>query len=80
MIKCLGKTVTDNYVIYEKIKKRSNLRNDCYHEVHSLLSSRLQPMRVIIKIRTKILSIVLHECETCAFILKEREDKICLRR
>jgi hypothetical protein len=39
--KYLGTTVTDRNLIQEKIKRRLNLGNACYHSVQKLLSFRL---------------------------------------
>jgi hypothetical protein len=39
--KYLGTTVTNQNLIQEEIKRRSNSGNACYHSVQSLLSSRL---------------------------------------
>jgi hypothetical protein len=40
-LKYFGTTVTDKNLIQEKIKRRSNSGNACYHSVQNLLSSRL---------------------------------------
>jgi hypothetical protein len=48
--KYLGTTVTNQNLIQEKIKRRLNSGNDCYHSVQNLLSSRLLSKSV--KIRT----------------------------
>jgi hypothetical protein len=40
-VKYLGTTVTNQHLIQEKIKRRSNFGNACYHSVQFLLSSRL---------------------------------------
>jgi hypothetical protein len=39
--KYLGKTVTNQNLIQEEIKRRMNFGNACYHLVQNLLSSRL---------------------------------------
>jgi hypothetical protein len=39
--KCLGTTVTNQNLIQEKLKRRLNSGNACYHSVQNLLSSRL---------------------------------------
>jgi hypothetical protein len=40
--KYLRTTVTNQSLIQEEMKRRSNSGNACYHSVHNLLSSRLQ--------------------------------------
>jgi hypothetical protein len=40
-LKKLGKTVANKNVIQEKIKRRLNFGNACYHSVNNLLSSRV---------------------------------------
>jgi hypothetical protein len=58
--KYLGMTVTNQNLIQEKIKRRLNSGNACYHSVQNLLSSR--PLSKNIKIRihkTIILHVVL---------------------
>jgi hypothetical protein len=47
--KNFGSTVTNQNLIHDKIKRRLNSGNVCYHSVLSLLSSRL--LKKIIKIR-----------------------------
>jgi hypothetical protein len=39
--KYLGATVTNENLIEEKIKRRSNSSNACYHQAQNILSSRL---------------------------------------
>jgi hypothetical protein len=39
--KYLGTTITNQNLIQEKIKRRLNSGNTCYHSVQNLLSSRL---------------------------------------
>jgi hypothetical protein len=59
----LGTTLTDENCIHEEIKSRLNSRNDCYHSVQSLLSSRLLSRNVKVKIyKTIILPVVLYGC------------------
>jgi hypothetical protein len=53
-LKCLGTTVTDKNSIQEKIKRRLNSGNACNHSVQKLLSSRLLPKNIKIRIRTKL--------------------------
>jgi hypothetical protein len=58
--KYLEMTVTSQNLIHEEIKRRLNSGNACYHSVQNLLSSRLLPKDVRIKIyKTIILPIVL---------------------
>jgi hypothetical protein len=71
-LKYLGTTVTNQNLIQEKIKRRLNCGNACYHSVQSLLSSRLLSKNLNIIIYKKIiLPVVLYGCETCTLILRE---------
>jgi hypothetical protein len=64
--------LTDQNSIQEEIESRLKLGNACYHSVQNLLSSRLLPKNLKIKIyRTIILSVVLYGCETWSLTLKE---------
>jgi hypothetical protein len=49
-LKYLGTTVTNQNLIQEKIKRRLNSNNVCYHSVQKLLSSRLLSKNVKIRI------------------------------
>ena len=70
--KYLGTTLTDQNSIQEEIKSRLNLGNACYYSVQNLLSSRLLPKNLKIKIyRTIILPVVLYGCETWSLTLRE---------
>jgi hypothetical protein len=70
--KYLGTTLTDQNHIHEEIKSRLNSGNACYHSVQSLLSSRLLPRNVKVKIyKTIILPVVLYGCETWCLTLCE---------
>jgi hypothetical protein len=70
--KYLGKMLTDQNSIQEKIKSRLKLENASYHSVQNLLSSRLLSKNLKIKIyRTIILSVVLYGCETWWLALRE---------
>ena len=63
--KYLGTTLTDQFSIQEEIKSRMKLGNACYYSVQNLLSSRLLPKNLKIKIyRTIILAVILYGCET----------------
>jgi hypothetical protein len=56
----------------EEIKSRLNSGNACYHSVQSLLSSRLLPRNVKVKIyKTITLPVVLNGCETWSLTLRE---------
>jgi hypothetical protein len=68
----LGTTVTNQNLIQEKIKRRLNSGNACYHSVQSLLSSRLQSKNVRVRIyKTIILPVVLYGCETWSLRVRE---------
>ena len=72
----LGTTLTNQNSIAEEIKSRSRSGNACYHSVLNLLSSRLLSKNLKIKIyRTKILPVVLYECETW-FLTRWEERKL----
>jgi hypothetical protein len=71
-IKYLGRRVTDQNFIKEKIKRRLNSDNAYYHSIQNLLSSRL--LLKIVKIRihaTIIVPVVLNGCETWSLILRK---------
>jgi hypothetical protein len=57
----LGATITFQNLIQEEIKRRLNSGNACYHSVQKLLSSRLLPKKIKIRIhKTIILPVVLY--------------------
>jgi len=63
--KYFGTTLTHQISIAEEIKSRLRSGNACYYSVQNLLSSRLLPKNLKIKIyRTIILPVVLYGCET----------------
>jgi hypothetical protein len=69
--KYLGATFTDQNCIHEEIRSRLNSGNACFHIVQKLLSSRLLPGNVKIKIyKTIILPVVLYGCETWSLTLR----------
>jgi hypothetical protein len=71
-LKYLGMTATNQNLIHEKIKRRLNSGNACYHSVQNLLSSHLLSENIKIVIhKTIILPVVLHECETWTLTLSE---------
>jgi chemotaxis methyl-accepting protein methylase len=56
----LGTTITNQNLIQEEIKRRSNSSNACYHSVQNLLSSRLLSKNIKMRIyKTVILPLVL---------------------
>ena len=83
---CLGTTLTHRNSIPEEIKNRLRLGNACYHSVQNLLSSRLLPENLKIKIhRIIILPVVLYGCETWSLTLREERklrvfENMVLRR
>jgi hypothetical protein len=63
--KYLRTTIINQNLIQEKIKRRLNSGNACYHSVQNLQSSRLLSKYVKIRIcKTIILPVVLYGCET----------------
>jgi len=72
--KYLGTNLTNQNSIAGEIKSRLRSGNACYHSVQNLLSSRLLPKNLKIKIYiTIILPVVLHGCEIWS--LTRREEK-----
>jgi sorting nexin-29 len=70
--KYLGTTVTNQNLVQEEIKRRSNSGNACYHSVQNLLSSRLLSKNVKVRIyKIIILPMVLYGCETWFLTLRE---------
>jgi hypothetical protein len=79
--KYLGKTVTNQNLIQEEIKRRLISSNACYHSVQNLLSSRLLSKNVnIIIYKTIILPVVLYRCETSSLTLRKEYSLRVLRR
>jgi hypothetical protein len=70
--KYLGTTVTNQNLIKQKIERRMNSGNACYHSVQNFFSSRLLSRKVKIRIyKTIILLVVLYGCETWSLTLGE---------
>jgi hypothetical protein len=70
--KYLGRTVTNQNLIQEEIKRRFNSGNACYHSVQNLLSFRLLSKNVKVRIyKTIILPVVLYGCETWSLTVRE---------
>jgi hypothetical protein len=69
------RTVTNQNLIQEEIKRRMNPGNVCYHSVQNLLSSRLLSKNLKIRIyKTTILPVVLYGCETWSLTLREEHN------
>jgi hypothetical protein len=69
--KYLGKTVTNQNLNEEEIKKRLNSDNASYHSVRNLLCSRLLSKNVKIRIyKIIILPVILFGCETWYLYIK----------
>jgi hypothetical protein len=67
-----GSTATFQTLKQEKIKRRLNSGNACYHSVKSLLYSHLLPKNVKIRICKTIISpVVLYGCDIWSLILRE---------
>jgi hypothetical protein len=70
--KYLETTITNQNLIQEEIKRRSNSGNVCYHSVQNLLYSRLLPKNIEIRIYKSItLPVALYGCETWSLTLRE---------
>jgi hypothetical protein len=66
-----GTTVTNQNLIQEKIKRRLNSGNACYHSAQNLVSSRLLSRNIKMRIyRIIMLPVVLHGYETWSLILR----------
>jgi hypothetical protein len=71
----LGTTNTNQNLIQEKVQRKLNSGNACYHSVQNLLSSDL--MYKILKIRiykSMILPVVLYGCKTGSLVLRQEHD------
>jgi hypothetical protein len=72
LFKYLGRTVTNQNLIHEEMKRRLNSGNACYQSVQNLLSSHLLSKNVkIIIYKTTILPVVWYGCETWPLTLRE---------
>jgi hypothetical protein len=70
--KYLGTTLTNQNSVQAEIKSRLKLGSTCYYPVQNLLSSRLLPKNLKIKIyRNIILPVVLYGCEAWSLTLRE---------
>ena len=71
--KYLGKTLSNQKSIQEKINSRLKSGNACYHSVQNLLSSSLLFNNLNIrKYRTSVFPLVLYGCETWSLTLREK--------
>jgi hypothetical protein len=71
-LRYLGPTITNQNLIQEKIKRRLNSGNACYHSVPNRLSSRLLSKNIRLRIhKTVVLAVVLYGCETSSLTLRE---------
>jgi hypothetical protein len=71
----MGKRVTNQNLVQEEFKRRLNSGNVCYLSVQNLLSSRLLPKNIRIRIyKTIILPVVLHGCKTLSLTLREEHS------
>jgi hypothetical protein len=70
--KILEATITNQNLIQEEIKRRSNSSNFCYYSVQNFMSSLLLSKNVKIRIyKTIILPVVLYGYETWSLTLRE---------
>jgi hypothetical protein len=71
-VKYLGTKVTNQNFTQEKIKRRLNSGNACYHLVQKILSFGLLSKNLKLRIyKTIILPVTLYECETWPLTLNE---------
>jgi hypothetical protein len=71
----LGKTITNENMIQEEIKRRLNSGIACYQSVRNVLSFRLLSKDIKIRIyKTIILPVVLYWCETWSLTLREEHS------
>jgi hypothetical protein len=69
-------TVTNQDLVQEEIKKRSNSDNACHHSVADVLSFHLLSKNIKIRIyKTIILPVVLYGCETWYLTLREEHRR-----
>ena len=69
--KYLDSLLTNQNSIQEEIKRRLKVGKSCYYSVQTLLSSKLVPKNLKIKIyKTIILPVVLYRCETWSLTLR----------
>jgi hypothetical protein len=67
-----GTTVTNQNLICEKIKRRLNSGNACYHSAQNLLSSRLLSKNIKLRIYKSVnLPAVFYGCETWSVTLRD---------
>jgi hypothetical protein len=75
------RTITNENLIQEEIKRRLNSGNGCYHSVQNLLSSCLLSKNIKVRIyKTIILPAFLYKCETWSLTLREEHRMRVLRR
>jgi hypothetical protein len=68
----LGRTLINQNQILEEIKTRLNSGSAFYHSVQNILSSRLLPKNIKIRIyKIIILHVFLYGCDTWSLILRE---------
>jgi hypothetical protein len=68
----LGRSVTNQNLIQEEIKRRLSSGNACYHSVQSLLPFCLLSKNLKMRTcKTIILPVVLYGCETWSLALRE---------
>jgi hypothetical protein len=72
-VQIFGKDPHDKNSIQKEIKSRLKSGNVCYHSVQNLLSCSLLSENIKIKLlRTIILPVVWHGCETWSLILRKK--------
>jgi hypothetical protein len=67
----LGTTITNQNLTQEKINRRLNSGNACYHAVHAVFSPAVQTHTKNRIYKTIILPMVLYACETWSLTLRE---------
>jgi hypothetical protein len=71
--KYLRTTVTNQNLLQDKIKRRLNSGNSCYHSVQNLLGCCRKTLKIRIY-KSIILPVVLYECEIWSLKLREEHN------
>jgi hypothetical protein len=73
-LKYFGRTITNQNLIQEEIKRRLNSSHACYHSAQNMLASHLLSKNVKIRIyKTILLPVLLYGCETWSQTVREEQ-------